>query len=75
MKRNDKISVKLQREGELLLLDAIITGAPNRLGLTRTIPYDKKTLEILTTPYQIEELINLLDSLKSHFSIESIVIE
>jgi hypothetical protein len=48
IKSDMKVVIHLSKEGELLILDAIITGAPNRLGLTRTRPYDKKTLEILT---------------------------
>jgi hypothetical protein len=75
MKRSDlKVVVSLSKEGELLILDAIITGAPNRLGLTRTRPYDKKTLEILIADYQINDLMELLEDLKNHFSIESIEI-
>ncbi len=76
MRRSDlKVVVHLSKEGELVLLDAIITGAPNRLGLTRTRPHDKKTLEILTTEYQINDLMAFLETLKPHFSIESIVVE
>jgi hypothetical protein len=75
MKRSDlKVVVSLSKEGELLILDAIITGAPNRLGLTRTRPYDKKTLEIMSSDYQINDLMELLEDLKNHFSIESIEI-
>jgi len=76
MKRSDlKVVVSLSKEGELLILDAIITGAPNRLGLTRTRPYDKKTLEILIADYQINDLMEFLETLKPYFSIESIEIE
>jgi hypothetical protein len=75
MKRSDlKVVVSLSKEGELLILDAIITGAPNRLGLTRTRPYDKKTLEIMSSDYQINDLMELLETLKPYFSIESIEI-
>jgi len=75
MKRSDlKVVVSLSKEGELLILDAIITGAPNRLGLTRTRPYDKKTLEILIADYQINDLMEFLETLKPYFSIESIEI-
>ncbi len=72
MKKNDSVVVKLKKEGELVLLDALITGASNRIGLTRTFPHDKKTLIILTTPYQMEELLDFVDSLKPHFDIESV---
>ncbi len=76
MRKSDlKVIIKLSKEGELLILDAIITGAPNRLGLTRTRPHDKKTLEILTTEYQINDLMEFVDTLKPHFSIESVEIE
>ncbi len=76
MKKSDlKVVIKLSKEGELLILDAIVTGAPNRLGLTRTRAHDKKTLEILTTQYQINELMEFLKTLKPYFSIESIEIE
>ncbi|GAB6078835.1 hypothetical protein [Hydrogenobaculum acidophilum] len=76
MRKSDlKVVIKLSKEGELLILDAIITGAPNRLGLTRTRPHDKKTLEILTTEYQINDLMEFVDSLKPYFSIESVEIE
>jgi len=75
IKSDMKVVIHLSKEGELLILDAIITGAPNRLGLTRTRPYDKKTLEILTTEYQINDLMGFLETLKPYFSIESIEIE
>ncbi|MGC8650659.1 MAG: hypothetical protein ACP5S8_06820 [Hydrogenobaculum sp.] len=76
MRKSDlKVVIKLSKEGELLILDAIITGAPNRLGLTRTRPYDKKTLEILTTDFQINDLMEFVDTLKPYFSIESVEIE
>ncbi|MGC8588785.1 MAG: hypothetical protein ACP5LI_07160 [Hydrogenobaculum sp.] len=76
MRKSDlKVVIKLSKEGELLILDAIITGAPNRLGLTRTRPYDKKTLEILTTDFQIKDLMEFVETLKPYFSIESVEIE
>ncbi len=71
-KSEDKVVIYLEKEGELLLLDAIITGAPNRIGLTRTRPYDKKTLEILTTEYQIDELVEFVKSLEKYFSIKGV---
>lgn len=72
MRKNDSVIITLKKEGELILLDALITGASNRIGLTRTKPYDKKTLIVLSTPYQIDELLDFVENLKKYFDIESI---